>query len=207
MQFLEYIFGLAIDNMVWVTVVALLFVVKSPYHVWLLLTNNRPARGTGWKMWLADRYIQIWLSPCSLDSSDTPYEYRTVMGNAETLFQRHTTRKQIDLKLEEHGLVRRGENTVRARREVHLYARNWLTYFLCKWYLILFWGDTRNWYEELTPPPSRIKRHLMEVSREFAVRLFLLVLCFLLLILLTRSLSLLAWLFKWYGALVEKLMN
>ncbi|MFA6523531.1 MAG: hypothetical protein WCS85_04160 [Candidatus Peribacteraceae bacterium] len=204
MEILTYVGRLALDNLAWIVVVAILVLFIAPFHVWVLLRNNRPARGTGWKMWLADRYIQIWLSSKPLDSSEGAFEFATPLGFAGTVIQRATPRKNIDLILEDYGLVRRSDSTVRARRDVHVYLRNWMTYFICKWFLILFWGDTRKWYEEIASPPTRINLFFMKISKEAFRRIAALCALLVLLFVFAKILPLLKPVFDWYGKFVAE---
>lgn len=204
MEPLNYIIRLAIDNLAWIAIVAILVLFVAPFHVWVLLRNNRPARGTGWKMWLADRYIQIWLSSKPLDSSDGAYEFASPISFAGTIHERKFPRKNIDLILEDYGLVRRSDSMVRARRDIHVYLRNWMTYFICKWFLILFWGDTTKWYEEISSPPTRINLFFMKISKEAFKRIVALFLLFALLFITAKVLPLLQPVFTWYGEFMTK---
>ncbi|MFA5800058.1 MAG: hypothetical protein WC840_03815 [Candidatus Peribacteraceae bacterium] len=171
MQLSLYLIGLVRDNIVSIALVAALSLLLSPYQIWKLLSNNRPGRGTGWRMWLADRYIQIWLAKDPLDSSDTPYELRMPMGLGDTVMDRRITRKTIDQTLGRYWLVRRSGDTVSARRDIHLFICSWTTYFFCRWYLTLFCGDSRRYYEELSHPPSRIQRLFKEAAVEMLTRI------------------------------------
>lgn len=182
--------------------VVLLFI--TPFHVWVLLRNNRPARGTGWKMWLADRYIQIWLNAKPLDSSDDAYEFSSSIEFGGSIMRRHISRKSIDLILEDYGLVRRSDGIVRARRDIHVYLRNWMTYFICKWFLILFWGDTRKWYEEIASPPTRINLFFIKVSKEAFRKIIAILIPLTLLIIFTKALPLLTPIIKWFGEFVAE---
>ncbi len=182
MEFLAYLGLQARDNLAWLAVLVLLCALLSPFQTWKLLSNNRPGRGSGWKMWLADRYIQIWLSKESLDSSDTPYELRMPMGQGGTTMDRPITRKQIDQTLESYLLVRRSGDLVSARKDVYLLICNWFTFIFCKWFLILIYGDSKNYYQELSSKSSKINRVLTESLEEgfkkVASMVFLLIFAF-----------------------------
>ena len=75
MELIAYLFRIALDNLAWIAIVAVFVLFIAPFHVWVLLRNNRPARGTGWKMWLAGRYIQVWLLSKPTGSSDGAYQF------------------------------------------------------------------------------------------------------------------------------------
>lgn len=95
-------------------------------------------------MYLADRFIQIYLKGQSLDSRDDRFEHTWApLGHMAGPW-----RSTMDKTLEKMRLVRRDREQVQLRKG-HLYLRNFLVYWLCKWFLIIFCGDNRSWYKEL----------------------------------------------------------
>ena len=164
MWLLDYYWQLGRDNLAWAAFIAGLVLLPAPYRAWALLRNNRPGRSSGWKMWLADRYIQIWLARRPLPSGQTKYEYAMPTGFNGTVHEHAMTQKTIDEKLEKYLLVSRTEGgNVYARRDWFLFPHNWMVCVLCKWYLIVFLGDSPKWYEEISAPVSATEKAVRNV--------------------------------------------
>lgn len=163
MEHLTYVVALVRDNLVWIVLVAIASLAFSPFQTWKLLSNNRPARGTGWKMWLADRYIQIWLARRAISSTDAPFALRMPTGLGDTTMDRKIQTKLIDEKLESYWLVRRLSDTVTVRKDPYILLCNWMTYILCRWFLTYFYGDSPKYYDEIATPASRLNQAISGV--------------------------------------------
>ncbi len=185
MEHLTYLAAIVWDNLMWIVLVAIASLAFSPIQTWKLLSNNRPARGSGWKMWLADRYIQIWLARRPIDSSNAPFALRMPTGLGDTIMDRKIFTKVIDEKLESYWLVRRFGDTVSVRKDFYIFLCNWLTYVLCRSFLTFLWGDSPKYYDEIATPPSRINRAITgavtDGLRRFIAVIAMLVLAFVML--------------------------
>src|SRR3990167_9251543 len=106
--FLETVLG----NVLWVLLILACLLADAPYRAWKLVRNNRFWRGTGRKMWLADRYIQIWLTPRATNSSNSNFELRFTTPTHDL----STPKAQIDTILEKQFLVIRENELVRPNR-------------------------------------------------------------------------------------------
>ena len=202
MWLLTHLAELLRDQLLSIALFAIIFLALSPYQIWKLLTNNRPGRGSGHKMWLADRYIQIWLARRALDSSSSPYELRMSMGTGGSYNDRPIHKKTIDEMLEKYWLVRRSGETVTARRGLYLFICNWITYFVCRWYLTLLCGDSRQYYEAMAHPPSRIEKIFKDAALEFITRMLRV---FGMLLLLFIWLKVMSWLMPFLPKLIDLL--
>lgn len=116
------------------------------------------------------------------------------------MMRRVYSRKMMDEQLEKYWLVRRVGNTVSARRELHLFVCNWLTYLVCRWYLTLFWGDTRKYYEEIATPPSRFNKAISDTMVDVFRKLLAIVAYFALLFLFLKVMA-------WVLPYIPKLMS
>lgn len=204
MEHLTYLAVIVRDNLVWIVLVGVASLAFSPIQTRKLLSNNRPARGTGWKMWLADRYIQIWLARRPIDSSDTPFALRMPTGLGDTTMDRKIHTRVIDEELEKYWLVRRYGNTVAVRMDFYIFLCNWMTYVLCRSFLVFIYGDSPKYYEEIATPASRINQAISgavaDGLRRFLGVIVMLVLGFVML-------KILAWVVPYIPVLLDPLLK
>lgn len=142
---LQSIFEWFFSNIAW-TVLAVCFTIliacfqsiKIAKH---LLRNNRYGKGRGWGEHRADRFIDIYFS-----NRYAPIIYGVLNNSIEATKDHWIDIRIVDNDLVELGLIARDE---RSQLLPIVTWRNRLIVFLIKKYLMLFIGDSKNYYKDL----------------------------------------------------------
>lgn len=139
----------AINELPWETfwwVIGLIFaiIIKIPQAFWTaqkILKQNRSSLGNGSGKRLADIFLHCWYKALPLNTTVQTHDILIPSG----LTSQNISLKNISNTLNNLGLTKTINNELKAVNN----TRNYLVFYICFFWLIVFNGDTRDYYRKL----------------------------------------------------------